>query len=133
MNLPDTLPQIHQLVSYHNKILFGTPRGLYIVEKPTSAVDKEQEIAVQSFSLNQNFPNPFNPTTTISYSLSKKSFITLKIFDLLGKEIDLLVSENQQEGKYSLEWNASKYASGIYFCRLESENQIKTKKIVLIK
>ncbi len=71
----------------------------------------------EKISLRQNYPNPFNPTTMIGYSLSVNSFVLLKIYDVLGKEVSTLVNENRQAGNYSVEWNASGFPSGIYFAR----------------
>ncbi|MDZ7288795.1 MAG: BNR-4 repeat-containing protein [candidate division KSB1 bacterium] len=92
-----------------------------------------------SFSLSQNYPNPFgrspfNPTTKISYSLPKADFVTLKVYDILGRETQTLVDAYQQAGRYSLDFNASGLASGIYYCRLKVGNDFaETKKILLLR
>jgi len=86
-----------------------------------------------NFSLSQNYPNPFNPTTTISFNLPSKSFVALKIFDLLGREIATIVSEEMSAGNYSRTWNAAKMSSGIYFYRLQAGSFTETKKLVLLK
>jgi hypothetical protein len=86
-----------------------------------------------SFFLMQNYPNPFNPATTISFSLPSKSFISLKIFDLLGKEVATIVSGEMSAGSYSKQWNASTFSSGIYFYRLQAGKFTETKKLVLMK
>jgi hypothetical protein len=70
--------------------------------------------------LAQNFPNPFNPSTTLSYELPVRSNVTLKIFNLLGQEVAILVFGEKEAGRYSIEWNASNVPSGVYFCRLEA-------------
>ncbi len=85
------------------------------------------------YALQQNYPNPFNPTTTISYSIKEKGLVTLKVFDILGKEIVTLVSEEQNAGLYSLEFKALNFASGIYFYTLNSGEFISTKKMILVK
>ena len=72
------------------------------------------------FSLNQNYPNPFNPSTTISFSLPSQSFVSLKVFDALGREVATLVSEEMSAGSYSRQWNAATMSSGIYFYRLQA-------------
>lgn len=72
------------------------------------------------FELFQNYPNPFNPTTTISYELSTNSYVTMKIYDILGRQIATLVDGKQTAGSRSVVWNAASFASGIYFCRLVS-------------
>jgi hypothetical protein len=85
------------------------------------------------FEINQNFPNPFNPTTTISYSIAEESFIQLKIFDVLGKEIKTLVNEKMPVGKYKIDFNAGELNSGIYFYRIQARDFIQSKKMILIK
>lgn len=86
-----------------------------------------------SFSLEQNYPNPFNPTTTISYSLSKTNFVTLKIFDELGREVTTLVNENKLPGKYEAKFDGTKLSSGVYLYQMTAGNFVETKKLVLIK
>jgi hypothetical protein len=101
--------------------------GLYIngVEPPI--------ISPNSFTLEQNYPNPFNPTTTISFSLPSKSFVSLKVFDVIGREVAIIVSEELSAGNYSRQWNATNLSSGIYFYRLQSGSYIETKKLVLLR
>ena len=97
------------------------------------SVTKEEMVEPREFALAQNFPNPFNPTTTINFSISAPAKTTLTIFDLLGRELTTLVNQDLKSGFYSLQWNASTLASGIYFYRLESGNFIQTKKLLLQK
>lgn len=85
------------------------------------------------FILYQNYPNPFNPTTKIRYGISKMSFVTLKIYDILGREVTTLVNEEKPGGQYEVEFDASGLPSGIYFYRLISDQFIKTKQMVLVK
>ncbi|HEY5535788.1 MAG TPA: T9SS type A sorting domain-containing protein [Ignavibacteria bacterium] len=85
------------------------------------------------YQLSQNYPNPFNPTTKISFALPKSGFVSLKVYDILGKEVTTLVNSNMSVGSYSFEFNASNLTSGIYFYRLESNGFIDTKKMMLIK
>ncbi len=85
------------------------------------------------FSLNQNYPNPFNPTTNIKYSITKGALVTLKIYNILGQEVATLVNQYQKPGNYSIDFNASNLASGVYLYRLESGNNALTKKMVLLK
>lgn len=95
--------------------------------------DQEFTEVPTSFSLSQNFPNPFNPTTTIQYSLPQAGNVTLKIYNLLGEEVRTLVEDYKQAGKHSVQFNANSLASGIYFYRLQSGSFVETKKMVLIK
>jgi len=85
------------------------------------------------YSLEQNYPNPFNPATTISYSIKEKGLVTLKVFDILGKEVAVLVNEEQIAGSYNLKFDASSFASGIYFYTLKAGQFISTKKMILLK
>lgn len=96
---------------------------------------KENEFFAQqtSYSLEQNYPNPFNPTTKISFSLPEMSFVSLKVYDMLGREITTLVNETKSDGKYEVEFNASELPSGIYLCVLNTGNYQNTRKMLLIK
>ena len=85
------------------------------------------------YSLSQNYPNPFNPVTKINFALPKQGFVTLKIYDVLGREIRSLVNEVKSAGNYSVDFNASEYSSGVYFYRLETEGFSDIKRMVLIK
>jgi len=86
-----------------------------------------------NFSLMQNYPNPFNPVTNIKYEIAKNSFVTLKVYDLLGREVQTLVSENQKAGAYISQFNGEQYASGIYFYRLTAGEFSEVRKMILIK
>lgn len=91
---------------------------------------------IKNFKVEQNTPNPFNPTTNISYELFDASYVKLKVFDLIGKEIATLVDASQQKGTYTVTFDASKYAnltSGIYFYKLETERYSEVKKMILTK
>lgn len=87
----------------------------------------------KEFALSQNFPNPFNPSTLISYSIPKSSLVTLKIYDVLGREIETLVNENKPTGNYSVQFNAAKLTSGVYFYKMQAGDFAQTKKLVLLK
>ncbi|MCH8024184.1 MAG: T9SS type A sorting domain-containing protein, partial [Candidatus Marinimicrobia bacterium] len=86
-----------------------------------------------TYSLLQNYPNPFNPETTINYTLPIQSQHTLKVYNLLGAEVATLVNEVKPAGAYSVTWNARRFASGIYFFRLEADGYHNVKKMVLLK
>jgi len=85
------------------------------------------------FTLNQNFPNPFNPSTTIKYSIPEKSNVTLKIYDVLGNEIGTLIKEEKPAGTYEITWSEDQLPSGIYFYRLQAGSFRETKKMILMK
>ncbi len=85
------------------------------------------------FYLGQNFPNPFNPSTTIKYSTPQTQFVSIKIFNILGKEIASLVNEEKKPGNYTINFDGSNYPSGIYLYRIQAGSFIDTKKLILIK
>jgi hypothetical protein len=85
------------------------------------------------YALYQNYPNPFNPVTTITYQIPKEGLVTLKIYDILGKEVTTLINEEKQAGKYSIDFNASKLSSGVYLYELRSNEFKSTKKLLLMK
>ena len=91
------------------------------------------ETSPTHYELLQNYPNPFNPSTIISFSLVARSFVSLKVFDLLGRDVANIVSEEMQPGNYSRQWNASDLPSGIYFYRLQAGSFAETKKLILLK
>ena len=86
-----------------------------------------------SYLLAQNYPNPFNPVTKIKFDIPKTGFVSLTVFDNLGREISALINENLNPGTYEADWDASNYASGVYFYRLEAGSFIETKKMLLVK
>ena len=87
----------------------------------------------KSFLLSQNFPNPFNPSTTIEYQLPQAEFVSLKVFDVLGNEIVTLVNEEKSAGSYEVEFKAENLPSGTYFYKFQAGNFFETKKMLLIK
>lgn len=95
----------------------------------TIDVKKISSEVPSKFELLQNYPNPFNPSTTIRYQISQSQFVNLRVFDITGKEIAVLVNEKQSAGTYEVRWDASKYSSGTYFYRL---NDV-TRECILIK
>ncbi len=97
------------------------------------SVKSEETGIVQSFSLSQNYPNPFNPTTTINYQLPANSFTTLKVYDVLGREVAVLVNEFRTTGYYSTSFDASKLSSGIYFYTIKAGSFVSTKKMLLLR
>ena len=102
--------------------------GVVSVDYPES----EEEIP-QQYLLSQNYPNPFNPSTTIEYSLPEQTNVTVTIYDALGNELEILFSGEETAGIHQVTWNASNYASGIYFYRMTSEKFVQVKKMLLLK
>jgi hypothetical protein len=97
-----------------------------------NSVKREQGVA-SSFALSQNFPNPFNPATSIFFSIPASMHVTLKVYDLIGNEIATLLDEHKDAGNYTLTFDATKLASGVYFYRLQSGAFVSMKKMVLMK
>ncbi|HEY5123034.1 MAG TPA: M28 family peptidase [Ignavibacteria bacterium] len=93
----------------------------------------EENIIPVKFELSQNYPNPFNSTTNIKYAISKSSNVKITVYDILGKELEVLIDEQLQAGTYQTSWNASNYSSGVYFYRMQSGEFISTLKMLLIK
>lgn len=107
-------------------------RGAFRGKVSGSVSVNEKNIPV-NYSLEQNFPNPFNPTTSISFSLAKQSHVRLKVFDNAGREAATLFNGIKSAGKHSIEFNAVNMATGIYYYRIETDGFVQTKKMVLIK
>ena len=85
------------------------------------------------FKLYNNYPNPFNPSTSIKYAVSERQFVSLKVYDVLGNEIATLVNEEKPVGSYEVVFNRIKLSSGIYYYKLQATNFVETKKMILIK
>lgn len=112
----------------------GTNKRLFYNRmNSVSGLSNNNNIVPDKYSLSQNYPNPFNPVTKIDFAISKNEFVTIKIYDLLGKEIMTLVSENLKSGNYSYSFNASNLTSGVYFYKINAGNFSDTKKMVLLK
>jgi hypothetical protein len=105
----------------------------FTAESGMTTGDTEERNTPTRFSLSQNYPNPFNPSTTVTFTLPAKSFVTLKVFDSLGREVSKLVSEEMLPGTYSRQWNAEGLPSGAYFYRLEAGSYLETKKLIVIR
>ena len=126
---------VHAMVTTKTYLIAGTERGAWrlpLAAVITSANDIPPYLPTE-YSLSQNYPNPFNPTTTIPFSLPSKEFVSLKVFDLLGREVATIVSEELSAGTHTREWNAANMPSGIYFYRLQACVFTETKKLVLLR
>jgi hypothetical protein len=86
-----------------------------------------------AFSLGQNYPNPFNPTTSITYATPARTFITIKVFDVLGREVATLVNGMRSPGEYEARWNADGMPSGVYLCRLEADQYTRVRRMLLVR
>lgn len=127
-----------------NEIMRGT--GSFTVTNPgafnklkvtinysTTEVQESPLQLLQAFSLAQNYPNPFNPSTAIDFHVPVSSFVTVKVFDVLGKEVATLVNERKSPGAYRVNFNASGLADGVYFYRLQAGQFAQTRKLVLLR
>lgn len=118
------------------KLYTGTAEGIYKTSLITNIRDDTEDKL--DFSLNQNYPNPFNSTTIIEYQIKNSSFVSLKVYDLLGNEITTLVNEVQQPGKYYKTFSMgnntkSSLATGVYIYQLKAENKLLSKKMIYLK
>ena len=121
-------------VGYDNRLFAITNIGIYkeIEYDTVNTINDE----INSFALFQNFPNPFNSSTTIRYQIQQARFVSLKVYDVLGKEAATLVNEEKPAGEYSVTFSAkggSNLSSGVYFYQLKSGNFVETKKLILMK
>jgi 1,4-alpha-glucan branching enzyme len=99
----------------------------------TTDIEEFQDQIVYNFALEQNYPNPFNPTTSIQYSVNSSQYVSLKIYDILGNEVETLVNEVQPAGTYKIGFDAAPFSSGVYFYQLRQNNLVITKKMILVK
>jgi len=110
----DIAPTVGRLLGFSTPLSVGVVLASAIVTN----IANTSSMLPRQFALDQNYPNPFNPTTAISYRLLAVSDVKLSVFDLLGREVALLVQEQKEAGYYSVQWNASALPSGIYLYRL---------------
>jgi photosystem II stability/assembly factor-like uncharacterized protein len=118
---------VGQISSQYGVLLHTTNGGVTFVD------EKQVDEIPSTYFLSNNFPNPFNPSTTINYSIPKQSNVTLKLFDVLGRELFTLVNKEQRQGNYEVELDGSDLTSGIYFYRLQAGDFVETRKMLLIK
>lgn len=115
------------VVGENGKILHTFSGGVVPVE------EEKTDVVPAEYSLTQNFPNPFNPSTQIRYSVPQTSKVVIKVYDVLGNEIETLVNEEKTTGIYEIEWNAEGLPSGVYLYQLRAGSFVETKKMVLMK
>jgi hypothetical protein len=127
--------------TYFIRLYRSTAQGSYAIKfsnrfiaDPLTDVKKEDiEIIPTTYSLSQNYPNPFNPTTTIKYDLPKDSWVSLKVYTILGQKAAALIDKEMSAGSYSFDFDASNLSNGIYFYRLDAGTFSMTKKMILLK
>lgn len=138
VSVMDTLKGLSGNTTYYYRVVgqntSGTERGSIVAF--TTALTLVGDISnemLTEHTLSQNFPNPFNPTTRIEFALPRNESVTLKLFNLVGEEIETLVSERLSAGRYQVQWNASGRANGVYFYRFVAGQYVQTKKLILLK
>jgi hypothetical protein len=123
------------IIDESDYIYIGTENGLWkrpLSEIITSIKEIPNKLPL-NYTLEQNFPNPFNPSTSIQYAVSNRQFVSLKVYDVLGNEIEILVSEEKTAGTYELTWYAEQLPSGVYFYQLKAGEFVQTRKMILMK
>lgn len=109
--------------------------GAYIIqykEKTTTSIGNNEGL-LTDFNLFQNYPNPFNPSTRINYQIKENNFVTLKVFDSIGREVSTLINKEQPAGNYNIEFSAANLASGVYYYRLSVNDKSEVKKMILLR
>lgn len=110
---------------------FGQRFVVHVIDQVSSV--EGNNFVVNNFKLDQNYPNPFNPSTMISYSIPQSSFVTLKVYDIIGNEVVTLVNETKSAGKYDVSFEASNLSNGVYLYSIKTNNFTSTKKMILMK
>ena len=105
----------------------------FVTSTYVTGVDDKIDLIPKKFSISQNYPNPFNPVTKINYSIPRTSSVSLKIYDILGREIKTLVEEVKVAGYYEINFDGSNLSSGVYFYRIQAGGFVETKKLILMK
>ena len=103
-----------------------------VVDQPIGIQEPNQPNP-SHFTLYNNFPNPFNPTTTIEFSIPQTEFVTVKVYNIAGHEITTLINDELSIGNHSIQWNGSHQPSGVYIVQIESSGFVQTRKMVLLK
>ena len=126
---PNT-PHYYRVRAYNSG---GTSSNSNIISVTLVDINENVDQIPTVFKLNQNYPNPFNPSTVISYQLPVSSFVSLKVFNCLGNEVEMLVNEYQQAGQYVKTFHGTSLTSGVYFYKLTAGNFVETKKLILMR
>lgn len=135
--LADGLPNtVAMHLDYHqatNTLRIGTHgRGVWETHNPVGIINYNNQVPA-GYSLQQNFPNPFNPVTNIKYDILSEGFVNLAVYDILGRELKKIISENQRPGTYTVQFDGSELSSGVYFYKLSANGYTETKKMMITK
>lgn len=120
------------LIGKPQSSLFQTNSGFWYTYSAITGINDGEQLP-DKYMLYQNYPNPFNPSTKIKYQLPEEAMVSLRIYNIIGEEIAVLVNSVQPAGNYTLEWNASGLSSGLYIYRIEAGTYISVKKLILLK
>ncbi|MBI4810067.1 MAG: T9SS type A sorting domain-containing protein [Ignavibacteriales bacterium] len=113
---------------------FSSSAGFwYIPGRILTSIEQSASTLPLEYRLKQNYPNPFNPSTTIKFDIPQASYVTLKIYNMLGQELTELINEEKKPGAYNVTWNAFGFSSGIYFYRMTAGNFSDIKKMLLVR
>ncbi|MBK6771596.1 MAG: T9SS type A sorting domain-containing protein [Ignavibacteria bacterium] len=127
---------IFSIEAYNDSVVWAS-RGngtiIHTVNGGQTDIKKLNSFQTANYKLYQNYPNPFNPTTNIEFAIPKDNFVSLKIYNLLGKEIMSLLNEFKQAGSYSVTFDAANYPSGVYYYKIKSGSFVQVRKMVLIR
>jgi len=138
INISDGLTNLFagSLVIHNNYLFAGCGNGGWVWRRPLSelvGINNEQVDLPIKFMLFQNYPNPWNPSTTIKYTITENSHVSIRVYDILGNLIKILVNEEKPAGNYEITYYASTITSGVYFYRLQAGNFVETKKMIFLK
>ena len=132
--LVDTSPDSRQYASYTtNWIAFDSDAGVIGTGPHSEGTAVEEEAAPAAFTVAQNSPNPFNPTTTISYNLAENGQVSIDVYNVAGQKVDTLVNDFMTAGSHSVVWDAADFAAGMYFYTVKAGDHAETKKMTLLK
>lgn len=133
VSLPKVFVNDFTLSEFENGYLVGNGGLIARIGAGTVGIENPNSVFINNYSLSQNYPNPFNPVTKINFSLPKSGLVQLKIFDMLGREVQTLLNEFKTIGEHSVDFNGSNLSSGVYFYKLTTNEFVETKKMILVK
>lgn len=133
--MPWNVPTDELVIQKDTKAIFAYThgRGVFVGSLVPTDVRNSASRTPVDFALSQNYPNPFNPATNIQFTVADARYVSLKVFDALGREVQTLVGEQKNPGRYSVTWDGSKSSSGVYYYRLTAGDYVETKRMVLVK
>jgi hypothetical protein len=129
---PDTSYRI-RITSVADSTLFGMSAGSFSINSGSTGIVEKQSRVPVDFGLHQNYPNPFNPSTAIRYQIPIQTHVSLIVYDMLGREVSILVDAMQDPGYKTMQFDAGSLASGMYFYRLKTDSFVQTRKLLLLK